>query len=256
MRLTGAFSFADIIIMDSIKKENLPKHIVIIPDGNRRWAKKKGLRPWLGHKEGVKTFEEILHLVDKLDIYCFSFWGASKDNILKRNKAEVAILLELFRIHFSRLLKNKRIYEKGIRVSIFGEWEKHLSARIKKPMLELMEKTEKFDKFFLNFFIMYDGREEMAEAIKKIAKQSKEKPGFKITQKLIKENLYTRDLPAVDFLIRTGVEGDPHNSAGFMMWDTSYSQLYFTETTWPDFKKDKLIEVLKDYEKRERRLGS
>lgn len=242
--------------MNNIKKENLPKHIVIIPDGNRRWAKRKGLHPWQGHREGVKTFEEILDLIDKLDIHCFSFWGASKDNILKRGKTEVAVLLELFRLHFSRLLKHKRIYEKEIRVNIFGEWQKYLAARIKKPMLEIMEKTKNYNKFFLNFFIMYDGREEMAETIKKIAKKSKNEPGLKITQELIKGNLYTKDLPAVDFLIRTGVEGDPHNSAGFMMWDTSYSQLYFTETTWPDFKEKKLMEALEDYKRRERRLGA
>ena len=102
---------------------------------------------------------------------------------------------------------------------------------------------------------MYDGREEMIEAIRKIVKKSKAEPNIKITPELIKENLFTKDLPLVDFLIRTGVEGDPHNSAGFMMWDTSYSQLYFTETTWPDFKEKKLIEALRDYERRERRLG-
>lgn len=242
--------------MVNINKENLPKHLVIIPDGNRRWAKKKGMSPWQGHWEGAKTLEGILDTVDRLDIHCFSFWGASKDNILKRNKKEVAVLMELFKKYFNRLLKHKRIYEKGIRVNIFGEWPKHFSERIKKPMQEVIEATKDFDKFFLNFFIMYDGREEMIETIRKIVKKSKAEPNIKITPELIKENLFTKDLPLVDFLIRTGIEGDPHNSAGFMMWDTSYSQLYFTETTWPDFKEKKLIEALRDYERRERRSGA
>lgn len=242
--------------MREIKKENLPKHVVIIPDGNRRWAKKRGISPWKGHYEGVRTFEEILDLIDKLDIECFSFWGASKDNILKRNKVEVAALLELFRIHFTRLLKHKRIYEKEIRVNIFGEWQKYFSARTKKPMLEIIEKTKKYNKFFLNFFIMYDGREEMVEMAKKIAEAGRKNPKLKINQELIKENLYTKGLSPVDFLIRTGVEDDPHNSAGFMMWDTSYSQLYFTETLWPDFKEKELMKAFRNYAERERRKGA
>jgi undecaprenyl diphosphate synthase len=243
-------------IMMNINTKNLPKHLAIIPDGNRRWAKRKGLHPWLGHREGAKNLEKVLDLIDKLDIFCFSFWAASKDNILKRDKKEVAMLLELFRTYFSRLLKHKRIYEKKVRVNIFGEWQKHFPARVKKPLEQIVEATKNHNGFFLNFFIMYDGREEMIGAIKKIVKQGKEQPNLKITADLIKNNLYTKGLPEVDFLIRTGVEGDPHNSAGFMMWDTSYSQLYFTETTWPAFDNKKLLEALRDYAKRERRKGA
>jgi undecaprenyl diphosphate synthase len=238
-----------------MKNENLPKHVAIIPDGNRRWARKKDLIPWRGHYEGVKRFIEVANKADELDIFCLSFWGASADNILERSKTEVTILMELFRIHFGRLLKNKRIFEKEIRVNIFGEWEKHFSTRVKNPMREIIEKTKKHNKFFLNFFIMYDGRIEMVEAIKKIVDLGKKNKNLKITQDLIKENIYTAELPPVDIVIRTGAEGDPHNSAGFMMWETSYSQLYFTDVLWPDFGAEEFEKALENYAKRERRKG-
>lgn len=242
--------------MIRISKENLPRHVAIIPDGNRRWARSKNLSPWRGHYEGVKAFEKIAKLADELGLEYFSFWGASIDNILKRSKKEVAVLQELFRVHFGRLLKNKRIHGKETRVNIFGRWQDYFSARVKKPMAEIVEATKNYDNFFLNFFIMYDGVDEMVETIKKIVRQSKDQPNLKVTPELIKNNLFTKDLPPVDLLIRTGINGDPHNSAGFMMWDTAYSQLYFTETLWPAFSEKEFIGVLENYAKRERRMGA
>jgi len=242
--------------MLNINRKNLPTHLVIIPDGNRRWAKARGLHPWFGHREGAKTLEKILKIVDELDIFCFSFWAASKDNILKRPKKEVSFLLELFRRYFSRLLKEKRIYEKEIKVNIFGDWQKYFPARVKKPMEELIEVTKNHHNYFLNFFMMYDGQEEMLQAIEKIVKKSQSQPQLKITSQVLKENLLTKDLPPVDFLIRTGVDDDPHWSAGFMMWDCAYAQLYFTKTLWPDFDKEEFLKALEDYQKRERRFGA
>src|SRR4030042_3190679 len=97
--------------MIKIEKQKLPKHVAIIPDGNRRWARAKKWQPWRGHQEGVKAFEKIGNVADELDIYCLSFWGASIDNILKRSKGEVAVLMELFRVNFGRLMQNKRIHD-------------------------------------------------------------------------------------------------------------------------------------------------
>ncbi len=242
--------------MQQIKQDNLPKHIVVIPDGNRRWAREKGLNSWRGHYEGVKALEKILDATDNLDIFCFSFWGASVDNILERSKREAAVLKELFIIHFARLLKQRRIFEKEIRVNVFGEWQKYFPAKVKEPMGELINATKEYNNFFLNFFIMYDGRIEMVETIKKIVALSGRDKNLEITPELIKSNLYTFGLPPVDLVIRTGVEGDPHNSAGFMMWDTAYSQLYFTKTLWPDFGEKEFLKAIESYQKRERRMGA
>ncbi len=235
---------------------NLPKHVAIIPDGNRRWAKKRKFTPWIGHRQGAKNFEKIAEIARDLGIYCLTFWAGSYDNLTKRPPAEVKFLKEVYRIHFSRLLKVKDIYTQKVKVNIFGLWKELLEERIKKPMEEVIEKTKTHNNRFLNFLIGYNGTSEMMEAIEKIVKKCKENQTFKITPQLVKENLWTKDLPPVDLVIRTGLEGDPHWSNGFMMWDTADSQFYFTETLWPDFSEKEFIKAIESYSKRERRLGA
>jgi len=236
--------------------ENLPKHVAIIPDGNRRWAKKRRLASWIGHRQGAKNFEKILETARDLGIFCLTFWAGSYDNLTKRPAAEVKFLKEVYRTHFSRLLKTEDIYVHKVKVNIFGFWRELLGDKIKKPMEEAIEKTKTHNKMILNFLIGYNGTSEMMEAIEKIAKKYKEKQAFKITPQLVKENLWTRDLPSVDLVIRTGLEGDPHWSNGFMMWDTADSQFYFTETLWPDFSSEEFIKAIESYSKRERRHGA
>jgi len=236
--------------------ENLPKHIAIIPDGNRRWAKKRGLPVWLGHRAGAKGFEKIAKAALDLGIFCLTFWGGSYDNLTKRPEKELKFLKEVYRVHFSRLLKNKEIYRDKVRVNVFGCWREILDERVKKPMEEVIEKTKTHNSRFLNFLIGYNGTSEMMEAIEKIVKKCKENQAFKITPQLVKENLWTKELPPVDLVIRTGLEGDPHWSNGFMMWDTADSQFYFTETLWPDFSEKEFIKSIESYSKRERRLGA
>ena len=120
-----------------------------------------------------------------------------------------------------------------------------------KAIEEAIEKTKKYNKYFITFLMAYNGTDEMLDCIKKI----KEKRGD-VNEKTIKENLWTKDLPPVDLLIRTGVENDPHLSAGFMMWHTAYSQLYFTNKYFPDFKEKQFEEAIKDYSNRKRRKGA
>lgn len=239
--------------MKNIK--NLPQHIVAIPDGNRRWARQKNLHSWLGHKAGAKNLEKILAVVRDMNLPCFSFWGASRDNITKRPDQEVKFLLELFRSYFAKLIKRKDIYRMDIRVNIFGAWPELFPTRIKKPMTALIEATKNHSSRTLNFFIAYDGKDEMVRATKAVVQQAKKKKGLKITSQLIKANLWTKDLPPVDLVIRTGVQNDPHLSAGFMMWDCADAQLYFTKILWPDFGPKEFTKVIKDFSKKERRFG-
>jgi undecaprenyl diphosphate synthase len=236
--------------------ENLPRHIAIIPDGNRRWAKKRKLAPWIGHRQGVKNFEEILAAARDMGIICLTFWAGSYDNLTKRSAVEVKFLKEIYRAHFAQLLKTKDIYTFGVKVNIFGFWKELLDNRIKKPMEEVIEKTKDHQERFLNFLIGYNGTGEMMEAIKKIVKKSKTENALTVTPELIKENLWTHDLPAVDLVIRTGLEGDPHWSNGFMMWDTADSQFYFTDTLWPDFGQKEFEIAVESFSRRERRFGT
>lgn len=231
------------------------KHLAIIPDGNRRWAKKRGLLPWQGHFEGAKNLEKILKKVWELKIPYFTFWGMSADNVLKRPKKEVSALFKIFHNYFQKLLSLKEIEKEKIKVNVFGRWGELFPERLKEKIKKVIEKTKNNQNYVLTFLLAYNGTDEMLEAISKIVKKAK-KQNFKITEEILLENLWTGSLPPVDLVIRTGCEGDPHNSAGFMMWQTAYSQFYFTKTLFPDFSPRELEEAINDYLKREKRLGA
>jgi len=229
-------------------------HIAIIPDGNRRWAERKGVPLYEGHRIGVQTTEKIFEKALELKIPYLTFWAASYDNLLKRSKEEVKFLINLINEEFKGLLEDARVHKNEVKIRILGRFREILPKKTLKIIEKLMEKTEKYNIFFLTFLLAYNGTDEMVEAIKKISQAFKGST-IKITGQVIKSFLWTRDLPPVDLVIRTGCEEDPHNSAGFMMWHTAYSQYYFTKTLYPDFTPEEFEGVIKDFIKRERRLG-
>jgi len=235
--------------------KNIPNHVAIIPDGNRRWARKRGIKAWLGHREGVKAFEKILDKSRELKIPYFTFWGGSWDNLTKRSKIEINFLFKVYTEQFKRVADDKRIHQNKVKINVLGRWKEILPKETQEAIERAMEVTKSYNNFFLTFLLAYDGTDEMLDCVQKIAKISQDKK-IKISKNLIKENLWTKDLPPVDLIIRTGCESDPHNSAGFMMWDTIYSQLYFTQTLFPEFGPKEFEEIIEDYSKRERRLGA
>jgi len=236
------------------KIKNIPNHVALIPDGDRRWARKQGLQPWIGHRVGVKAFEKVLEKALELKITHITFWGGSWDNLTKRPKIEVNFLFKVYADQFKRLAKDKRTHQNKVKIDVLGRWKEILPKETQEAIEEAKEITKDYNKYFLTFLIAYDGRDEMINCIQKIVESSKNK-AIKINDKAIKENLWTKDLPPVDLVIRTGCEDDPHLSAGFMMWDISYSQLYFTKTFLPVFSPKEFEEIIKDYSERERRLG-
>jgi len=227
------------------------KHVVLIPDGNRRWAKKRNLPPWQGHIEGAKTVERILSRALEMKIPYFTFWGGSFDNLTERPKREIQFLFKVYEIYFKRLLKERRIEKEKVRINVFGRWREIFPQNLKRTVENILKRTEKYKNYFLTLLLAYNGTDEMLEAINKIAKKEK----MKIDEKVLLENLWTGNLPPVDLIIRTGCGGDPHNSAGFMMWHTAYSQFYFTKTLFPDFSAEEFEKAIKNYLKRERRFG-
>ena len=233
-------------------EENLPRHVVIIPDGNRRWARKRGLKPWDGHREGAERFKELLEEMVRFKIPYFSFWVMSVDNFKKRPKREIRFLINLLK-ELKKISKSKEIHDNKIRINVLGLWKSILPKKIIELIEGVIDKTKNYDKFFVNVFLAYNGINEMLDAIKRIKKRIIENPDLKITPDLIKQNLFTKNLPPVDYLIRTG--GEPHLSAGFMMWDIANAQLYFTDTYFPDFGKEEFRKAIQEYQKRERRLG-
>lgn len=234
------------------KSENIiPNHVVIIPDGNRRWAKERGLDPWIGHEEGAKNTEILLRRALKMGIKCFSLWGSSLENLTKRPLQEKMALLRIYEEYFDKLLHSADIHENEVKINFIGRWEDQFPASLKKVMYDCKEATKDYSKHMLNFFLAYSGDDEMISAVKNIVEKGI--AAKDITGEVLKQNLMTSELPAVDYMIRTG--GEPHLSVGFMMWDMANAQLYFSESYYPDFGVEKLEEAIDDYMQRGRRLG-
>jgi tritrans,polycis-undecaprenyl-diphosphate synthase [geranylgeranyl-diphosphate specific] len=241
--------------MNKINKENLPQHVAIVPDGNRRWAKQRGLASWRGHLAGAEKTQEVLQTALDLGIDCLSLWGGSWENLTKRPKVEVNALFRIYERYFRKLAKSKEVHQHQVKVNVFGRWPEILPKKGIEAVKELIKVTKNYNQRLLNFFIAYNGTDEMLEAIKSILKEGRKNKNLKVTPELLKRHLWSGDLPSVDFLIRTGSRNDPHNSVGFMMWHCANSQLYFAREFYPDFGKKEFIKAIKDYQKRERRLG-
>lgn len=232
-------------------QENLPRHVAIIPDANRRWARERGLKPWEGHEEGAKNFEKLINYSLKRGIECLSIWGSSLDNLSKRPLEEKRALLDIYKRYFQRMLDGQEIYENEVRVNVIGRWEEQFPESLKKTIHEVIDRTKDYRKKILNFMLAYSGTDEIMHAVGRILERCSK--GTRITESLIKENLMTAGIPPVDFVVRTG--GEPHNSSGFMMWDTADAQLYFSGIKFPDFDEERYEEALQDYSERKRRFG-
>ena len=229
-------------------------HVAVIPDGNRRWARKRRLPTIEGHRRGSNILRDILDVAFDLGIIHFSFWGISVSNIIKRTKREVDALDKLFEINFNKLAREKKIHKREVKINVFGKWEELLSETTKESIFRAIKATENYNRLTLNLFVAYNGTDEMLDAIRRVLERSKEEPGLEVTPDLIKGNLLTCNLPPVDLLIRTG--GEPHLSEGFMMWDIADAQLYFTDKFWPDFTTEDFEKAIENYSKRGRRFGS
>jgi len=238
--------------MPNTEKNILPKHVVIIPDGNRRWAKERGLKPWEGHVAGAENTEILLRKALKIGLECISMWGSSRENLAKRPLAESRELLRIYEEYFTKLLKSDDIHEHQVKINFIGKWEEQFPESLKKVLHDCLEATKNYSEHVLNFFLAYSGDDEMVDAIKKIIKKGV--PAESISEEMIKDNLLTGALPAVDYMIRTG--GEPHLSAGFMMWETANAQLYFSEKYFPDFGAEEFGVAIEDFIRRERRLGA
>ena len=225
------------------------KHIAIIMDGNGRWAKKRGLARSLGHKEGSKTLETVALHAMELNIPYLSVFAFSTENF-KRSKEEVDFLMNLFIEMFTK--KFKKLKEKGIKVVFSG-----IRDNLRKDVLESMDfitkETKDNTKMTLNICLNYGGQSEIVDATKKIVKEV-EDGKIKISDidiNLFEKYLY-QPLPPIDLLIRTSGENRISN---FMLWEMSYSEFYFTDTLFPDFKEKELDAAINEYYNRNRKFG-
>ena len=234
-----------------MEQENLPKHIAIIMDGNRRWAKNKGLPISLGHKEGAKTLEKIVRYANKIGIKYITVYAFSTEN-WKRTEEEVSALMNLFQSYLDDY--SKRADSENIKVKIIGS-KKGLSEKMKKSIEKCMERTKQNTGITFNIALNYGGRDEIVNAVKSIAEkiEQKEISINEITEQTISDNLYTKNQPDPDILIRTSGELTLSN---FLPWQLVYTEFIFVEKNWPDFNEEDLNNAIKIYQKRNRKFGA
>ncbi|PIR72718.1 MAG: di-trans,poly-cis-decaprenylcistransferase [Candidatus Nealsonbacteria bacterium CG10_big_fil_rev_8_21_14_0_10_36_24] len=224
-------------------KVKIPYHLGIIIDGNRRWAREKGLPVFEGHKRGLKKIKEVIKWCRERRVKILTFFVFSTEN-WKRSKMEVSYLMKLAQEIMKNYIKEAR--KERIKIKIIGQKEK-LPRALAKAIKNTEELTKNNKEMTVNFALSYGGRLEITEAVKNIIK--KRIPPEKITEEVISENLWTSDL---DLLIRTGKE---QRLSNFLIWQVAYSELYFTKKYWPDFTEKDLEEAFEDFSLRQRRFG-
>ena len=234
-----------------MEKENMPKHIAIIMDGNRRWARQKGLDPKLGHKEGAKTLEKIVRYANKIGLGYITVYAFSTEN-WKRTEDEVGALMLLLQNYLDDY--SKRADTENIKVKVLGDISA-LPEGMQKSINKCMERTKNNTGVTFNIALNYGGRDEIVKAVRKISEQVKEgKINIEdINEQLISDNLYTAGEPDPDLLIRTSGE---LRTSNFLPWQIVYSEFVFIEKNWPDFDEKDLDEAIEVYQKRNRKFGA
>ncbi len=232
-------------------KNYMPKHIAIIMDGNRRWAKERGKPASFGHKEGAKTLEKIVRYANKIGLGYITVYAFSTEN-WKRAEDEVKSLMLLLQSYLDDY--SKRADTENIRVKILGDITA-LSEGMQKSIIKCMERTKNNTGVTFNIALNYGGRDEIVKAVKEIAKKVKEEEINidDIKEDLISEHLYTKNEPDPDLVIRTSGELRLSN---FLPWQSVYSELLFIQKNWPDFEEEDLDKAIIEYQKRTRKFGA
>ncbi len=221
----------------------LPKHVAIIMDGNRRWAKKRGLPAFEGHRRGAAAFEKLIEKAGDMGIKCLSAWAFSTEN-WNRSKDEIDALFSLLNEMLSKYAK--RCEKEKVRFVHIGRKDR-IPSNLKNAIEKLEEDTKAFEKSTLVLAIDYGGHDELIRTFEKIKKN-----GLEFTPENIEKNLDTAEIPQIDYIIRTGGET---RLSGFMSWQSAYAELYFTDTHFPAFTPEKFEEAINEFSRRERRFG-
>lgn len=237
--------------MTQIDPERLPRHVAVVMDGNGRWARKRGMKRVNGHKKGAEAVRKIVEASREIGIQWLTLYAFSEEN-WNRPEAEVQALMMLL----NRFLKSelKRLQEQGIRLQCIGRINK-LPENTRKKLLGVIEKTAANKKMVLTLALSYGGRQEIIDAIKKIALSVERRKitADDISEQLVSHSLYSKEMPDPDLLIRTSGE---YRVSNFLLWQIAYTEIYITSTLWPDFGKEEFLEAIGNFQKRERRFGT
>ena len=241
-------------VLEEIKllktKGSIPIHIAIIMDGNGRWAKNKGLPRVAGHRKGIETVREVVETCVNLGVKFLTLYTFSTEN-WKRPKDEVSTLMRL--IVKSLRDETDELHANGIKLTTIGDFDK-LPSIVQSELKDAFKKTAQNSKMVLNLALSYGGRWEIINAVKKVAALVRDKKiqVDDIDMELFSKNLTTQNFPDPDLLIRSGGE---YRISNFLLWQIAYSEIFVTETLWPNFNAKNLLEAIKDFQHRERRFG-
>ena len=235
------------VAVDSL---NLPRHIAIIMDGNGRWAKRQGHIRVKGHEVGAETVDMVVSCCAELGVEVLTLYAFSSEN-WQRPAYEVNALMRLLKGYLKK--ETKRLQEQGIKLRAIGRLEK-LSPGVRRELETACQATAAGEGLILNLAISYGGRNEICDAAAALCREAaagRLEPD-KITHELFAARLDTAGLPDPDIMIRTGGE---YRISNFLLWQQAYTELYFTETLWPDFSREELFKIISDFQCRERRFG-
>lgn len=243
------------MLWNQIRNGPIPEHIGIILDGNRRWARRRGLSPWEGHEEGAKKVEDFLDWCGDIQkIRTITLYAFSTENF-KRTQKEVIEIFRLLKQYLNSLLKDERIRKNEIRIKVLGRTQV-LPEELQELIRRVEESTAHYERHYFNFAVAYGGRSEIVDAVTSLARAVKdEKMDLdEINEQVIERYLYTAHLPKCnpDLIIRTSGEVRLSN---FLTWQAAYSELCFVDVFWPDFRKLDLLRAIRMYQKRKRRYG-
>ncbi len=235
----------------TFSQENMPRHIAIIMDGNRRWAKAKGMPIGYGHKQGAKTLEKIVRYANKIGLEYITVYAFSTEN-WKRAEEEVKALMVLLQNYLDDY--TKRADSENIKVKILGDLSP-LSKGMQKSIQNCMERTKNNTGVTFNIALNYGGRDELIKAIKEIGEQlrNNEIQIEGITEEVVSNHLYTKGAPEPDLLIRTSGE---QRLSNFLPWQLVYTEFLFIHKNWPDFEEEDLDNAILEYQKRTRKFGA
>ncbi len=236
--------------INDINKENMPQHIAIIMDGNRRWAKEKGIETKLGHKAGAENLEKLANFANDIGLKYLTVYAFSTEN-WKRTKEEVGALMVLLKSYVDKFLK--RANTNNIKIRVLGDLER-LDSGLRESIAEIVEKSSNNTGLTLNIAFNYGGRDEITNAVKHIAKdvENGKMKIDEIDEQVISNKLYTCGEPDPDLLIRTGGELRISN---FLLWQLAYTEFLFVDKYWPDFSEEDLLNAIHTFQTRKRRFG-
>jgi len=219
-------------------------HIALIPDGNRRYVKKEDIDLFASYKHGINKFYDFLEWCMEMNVDEVTIYVLSLENIKNRDRSEIELLLNIFSDEIKNSLKDDRIHKNKIKIKVCGQIEKLKKKELINNLKKLEESTSKYNSLKLNLAIAYSGRQEIMNMIKKFKEDDDE-----ITEESIREKMWVKNYP--DIVIRTG----ENRISNFLLWQIAYSEIYFVDKLWGDFKKEDLINIIDDYKKTNKKFG-